>query len=258
MENTKLEAKKKEKRFSEIAKPNYTNPPTRLIRNNYNIILDKLMANLKNAIGKITPNATAPPMWNNVPAVVTALQALNDAINLWLEFNDYEPVTCFCIQEPKPRQIFIKPIPAAAGGGNRKKTRKSKHRKTKRNSRTIRKSKKNLSKNKKTHKRSNKRSSNSRNKNTRSNIRKMRGGGVKEDIDAYIISNINKSTYKTMESFIKANYTSDNNKIQNITYNNTTIYFKFTGNPRMGVELLASYNPNKDWEEVGATGDEDN
>lgn len=149
---SQLDNKIKDTRFNEITRPKYSNPPTRLIRNNYNKILDTLMDNLTNAINNISPNRNLPPPFNNVPAVVTALQALNGAINLWLEFNDYDAVTCFCNPAPIEQRIFIRPVRLPTGeslslqlnkqpplGGKRRKMRKSKHRKTKRNSRTTKK-----------------------------------------------------------------------------------------------------------------------
>jgi hypothetical protein len=132
MTQESLDIKRKDRRFDPISRANYSTPPDRVIRNNYNRIFDGLMNDLNSAL-KIKTNA---------PNIANALQKLNDAVNLWLEFNDYISVPCYCIKMPTIQNILIRPTPRQISrslGGKRRKTRKSKQRKTKRNSRTTKK-----------------------------------------------------------------------------------------------------------------------
>ena len=129
LDSASLATKRTDRKFDSIARPKYTNKPDRVIRNNYMLIFDGLMANLTAAL-KDT---------RNLDNIANALQKLNDAVNIWLEFNDYIPVPCYC---PISQNILIRKTPRkldSSLGGKRRKTRKSKHRKTKRNSRKTKK-----------------------------------------------------------------------------------------------------------------------
>ena len=118
-----LEKKRTIKKFDDITKEGYSNQPKNVIRINYTRI------RLTPALDELTKALRG----TDKRRIYNALQSLNDAVNVWLEFNDYIQVPCFCITTNQ--NIFIKPrlaAAAAARGGRKKSVRKGKKTTTKR------------------------------------------------------------------------------------------------------------------------------
>ena len=116
-----LKIKRANPRYLEISKAYYTQKPNSVIRVNYMKILTTAFDDLKRAL-----------VGTDNGKIYNTLQILNDAVNVWLEFNDYIPVPCFC-PTTTTQNIFIKPRLAAAAAaiGGRKTTTKRKLRKGK-------------------------------------------------------------------------------------------------------------------------------
>ena len=118
-----LKIKRANPRYLEISKAYYTQKPNSVIRVNYMKILTTAFDDLKRAL-----------VGTDNGKIYNTLQILNDAVNVWLEFNDYIPVPCFC-PTTTTQNIFIKPRLAAAAaaiGGRKKSVRKGKKTTTKR------------------------------------------------------------------------------------------------------------------------------
>ena len=119
-----LTEKRKIKKFDDISKEGYSNPPKNVIRINY------MRIRLTPALDELTKALSG----TDNGKIYNALQSLNDAVNVWLEFNDYIQVPCFC-PTTTTQNIFIKPrlaAAAAARGGRKKSVRKGKKTTTKR------------------------------------------------------------------------------------------------------------------------------